>query len=167
MRRTLDEWMVAALILLLGLIFVADYSLGWPASRTWPSVLILWGAFRVASGLVSDNSIEFDVLPVASRRSPVFGPALLILLGGLLLANNYYDQFSMTTLLADTWPWVLIAWGSSWMIEDVVAQASDFRRPRPLRGGSLVLALLVCLIGLGLHGAFSKHGLWALFDIVG
>ena len=53
MRRTLDEWMVAALIFFLGLIFVADYSLGWPASRTWPSVLILWGAFRAASGLAN------------------------------------------------------------------------------------------------------------------
>jgi hypothetical protein len=163
-RQTLSEWMVAAQILLFGLIFVADYSLGWPASRTWPAALILWGAFRVAAGLIDDSAASAP-FPLA-RRPSVFGPALLIVFGALLLVNNYYDHFSMTTLLAENWPWALVTWGGSWLIEDFVARASDSRRPRPLRGGSLVLALVACLAGMGLHGAFAQHGMLAWFDVI-
>ena len=60
MRQTLTEWLIPATIALFGLIFVADYSLGWPASRTWPVALILWGVFRVAAGLVDVFLLQVD-----------------------------------------------------------------------------------------------------------
>lgn len=162
MRQTLTEWLIPAIIALFGLIFVADYSLGWPASRTWPLALIQWGAFRVATGLV-DEGVPSLSLP---RRPSVFGPALLIILGVLLLINSYYDQFSMTTVLANNWPWALVAWGGSWMLEDLLARTSDYRRPRPLRAGALVVALLACLVGMGVHGAFGDSGMWSWFDLI-
>lgn len=162
MRQILTEWLIPATIALFGLIFVADYSLGWPASRTWPLALILWGAFRVAAGLAEDASPQLS----QPRRPSVFGPALLIVLGVLLLINSYYDQFSMTTILANNWPWALVAWGGSWMAEDVIARTSDIRRPRPLRAGALVVALLTCLFGMGVHGAFGEHSIWSFFDVI-
>ncbi|MDA1235179.1 MAG: hypothetical protein O3A53_10295 [Acidobacteria bacterium] len=160
MRRTLGEWTFAALIALLGLIFVGDYQLGWPASRTWPAFLIVWGCLKAAAGMVSERS-EADYSEVSLPRRPsVFGPALLILAGIVLLVNNYYDQFALSTLLAEGWPWVLVVWGGSWMAEDAVARSVHTRQPRPLGGGALVLALLVCLIGIGIHGAFGAYGIF-------
>lgn len=163
MRRTLGEWMFASLIALIGLIFLADYGLDWPASRTWPAALVLWGAFRAAAGLVAEGP-QFDPEAVAPlpRRPSVFGPALLILAGIVLLVNNYYDRFPLTTFIADQWPWILVAWGGSWMLEDAVARIAYWRRPRPLGGGALVIALLLCLAGMGLHGAFSRDGFLTL-----
>jgi len=35
-------------VLTLGLLFLADYRLGWSVLATWPVLLILWGALRVA-----------------------------------------------------------------------------------------------------------------------
>ena len=162
MRRTLGEWTFAALITLLGLIFVGDYQLGWPASRTWPAFLIVWGRLKAAAGMVGERSeADYSEVPLP-RRPSVFGPALLILLGVALLLNNYYDRFALWTLIANGWPWILVAWGGSWMVEDALARASDARRPRPLGVGSVVLALLVCLVGMSVHGAFGHDGFLAL-----
>lgn len=94
------------------------------------------------------------------RRPSAFGPVLLILLGVALLVNNYYERFSLATLLAEGWPWILVIWGGSWMIEDAIARSIYQLRPRPLGGGALVLALLVCLIGIGVHGAFGAYGMF-------
>ena len=94
------------------------------------------------------------------RRPSVFGPALLILLGIALLLNNYFERFPLSTLIADGWPWILVVWGGSWMVEDAIARSVYARQPRPLGGGALVLALLVCLIGIGIHGAFGAYGVF-------
>ena len=160
MRRALGEWTFAALITLLGLIFVGDYQLGWPASRTWPIFLIVWGCLKAAAGMVGERS-ELDYSEVSLPRRPsVFVPALLILLGLALLVNNYYDRFSLSTLVADGWPWILVVWGGSWMAEDAIARVAYTRQPRPLGGGALALALLVCLVGIGVHGAFGAYGIF-------
>lgn len=160
MRRALGEWTFAVLITVLGLIFVADYQLGWPASRTWPTFLIVWGCLKAAAGMVGARS-ESDYSEVSLPRRPsVFGPALLILLGIALLLNNYYDRFPLSTLAAEGWPWVLVLWGGCWMAEDAIARSLYARQPRPLGGGALVVALLVCLIGIGMHGAFAAYGVF-------
>jgi hypothetical protein len=161
MRRTLGEWTFAALIAVLGLIFAGDYQLGWPASRTWPVFLIVWGSLKAAAGMAGERS-EGDYSEVyLPRRASVFGPVLLILMGFVLLVNNYYDRFSLWTLLAYGWPWILVLWGFSWMAEDAIARSVHSRQPRPLGGGALVLALLVCLIGIGIHGAYGAYGLFS------
>ena len=160
MRRALGEWTFAALITLLGLIFVGDYQLGWPALRTWPIFLMVWGFLKAAAGMVGERS-EQDYSEVSLPRRPSwFVPALLILLGLALLVNNYYDRFSLSTLVADGWPWILVVWGSSWMVEDAIARSAYARQPRPLGGGALVLALLACLVGIGVHGAFAAYGIF-------
>jgi hypothetical protein len=157
MRRALGEWTFAALIMLLGLIFAADYQLGWPASRTWPVFLIVWGILKAAAGMAGDwSKANYAEIPLP-RRSSVFGPALLIVLGVALLVNNYYEQITLWTLIADGWPWVLVLWGSSWMAEDAIARSAHTRQPKPLGGGALVLALLTCLIGIGIHGASGAY----------
>ena len=160
MRRALGEWTFAALITTLGLIFAADYQLGWPASRTWPAFLIVWGCLKAAAGMAGERpEANHSEVPLP-RRPSVFGPVLLILAGLALLVNNYYDRFSLSTLMADGWPWILVIWGGSWMVEDAIARSVYRRQPRPLGGGALVLALLVCLIGIGIHGAFGAYGMF-------
>jgi hypothetical protein len=160
MRRALGEWTFAALIALLGLIFAADYHLGWPASRTWPIFLVFWGCLKAAAGMLGERP-ESDYSEISLPRRPsAFGPVLLILLGSALLLNNYYDRFSLTTLLAQGWPWILVLWGGCWMAEDAIARSTYARQPRPLGGGALVLALLVCLIGIGVHGAINAYGVF-------
>ena len=161
MKRALEEWTFAALISLLGLIFVGDYQLGWPASRTWPIFLVVWGCLKAATEMVGKRS-EWDYSEVALPRRPsAFGPVLLILVGTALLVNNYYDRFSLSVLAAEGWPWILVLWGGCWMAEDAIARSVYARRPRPLGGGALVVALLVCLIGIGVHGA---RGVSSAFD---
>jgi hypothetical protein len=160
MRRALGEWTFAALITLLGLIFVGDYQLGWPASRTWSVFLIVWGCLKAAAAMAGEKSeADYSEVPLP-RRASVFGPVLLILLGIALLINNYYERFSLSTLIADGWPWLLVVWGGSWMVEDAIARSVYGRQPRPLGGGALVLALLVCLIGIGIHGVFGAYGIF-------
>ncbi len=160
MRRALGEWTFAALIALLGLIFAGDYHLGWPAARTWPIFLVVWGCLKVAAGMVSERPGSDYSEILLPRRPSAFGPVLLILLGSALLVNNYYDRFSLSTLFAEGWPWILVLWGGCWMAEDAIARSTYARQPRPLGGGALVVALLVCLIGIGVHGAVGAYGVF-------
>ena len=55
---------------------------------------------------------------------------------------------------------LVFACDGSWMVEDAIARSVYARQPRPLGGGALVLALLVCLIGIGIHGAFGAYGVF-------
>lgn len=36
----------------LGVLFLADYHLGWSVTKTWPALLILWGVMRVGRDMV-------------------------------------------------------------------------------------------------------------------
>ena len=46
------------------------------------------------------------------RRS-LFGPVLLIVLGGVLLARNLNPDRPLLHLFAGYWPWILVFWAAS------------------------------------------------------
>ncbi len=90
-----------------------------------------------------------------TRRRPVTGPILLILLGAGFLVYNLRPDIQLFDLLSQYWPFLLIAWGSLRLLEVMVdyfrgslATASGFS------GGEVVLIVFVCFIG---WGAFEAH----------
>ncbi len=92
------------------------------------------------------------------RRRSVTGPILLILLGGAFLVYNLRPDIQLFDLLAQYWPFLLIAWGSLRLVEVLVdyfrgtlATAAGFG------GGEVVLIIFVCFIGWGASEAHS-HG---------
>lgn len=92
------------------------------------------------------------------RRRSVTGPILLILLGAGFLVYNLRPDIQLFDLLAQYWPFLLIAWGSLRLLEVLVdyfrgnlATASGFS------GGEVVLIIFLCFIGWGVSEAHS-HG---------
>ena len=45
------------------------------------------------------------------RRASVVGPMILILIGAVFLARNFWPEIHVGDLIATYWPYLLIAWG--------------------------------------------------------
>jgi hypothetical protein len=89
------------------------------------------------------------------RRRSVSGPILLIMLGAAFLIYNLRPDIQLFDLLAQYWPFLLIAWGALRLVEVFVdyfrgtlATAAGFS------GGEVVLIIFICFIG---WGAFEAH----------
>ena len=85
------------------------------------------------------------------RRHSLIGPLILILIGGLFLAENLYPGSVSMRMIAAYWPFVLIAWGLLRLVEILYWRLTS--KPVPLRGvsgGEWVLIVFICLIGSGL-----------------
>ena len=94
------------------------------------------------------------------RRRSVTGPLMLLLIGGLFLWRNLHPETPIFDLLAQYWPFLLIAWGVLRLIEVVLSR--DRRYPT-FGGGEVVLVVLICVIGSGLwegraHGIHFNTG---------
>ncbi len=87
------------------------------------------------------------------NRKSLFGPIVLIVLGALLLARNFWPDFSLFRLFAAHWPWILIVWGSFRLLEFAAAVIRQKPAPPPLGGGAFVLALLLVVAGSIAHSA--------------
>jgi DUF4097 and DUF4098 domain-containing protein YvlB len=81
------------------------------------------------------------------RRRSITGPLMLLLVGGLFLWRNLHPETPVFDLLAQYWPFLLIAWGVLRLIEVV---ATRDRRYPSFGGGEVVLVVMICLIGSGL-----------------
>ena len=68
------------------------------------------------------------------RRHSLVGPLILILIGGLFLAENLHPGSVSLRLVATYWPFVLIAWGVLRLVEILYWRLSA--KPVPLRGVS-------------------------------
>ena len=85
------------------------------------------------------------------RRGSIVGPVLLIGLGVLFLANNLRPDLNFFELVAQYWPFLLIAWGVLRLIEIAfLAIAKKTVPDRGLGGGEWVLVVFICLIGSGM-----------------
>lgn len=84
-------------------------------------------------------------------RKSLFGPVLLIVLGGVLLARNLDPALSLVRLFADYWPWILIFWGGFRLVEFGVARLLGRRAPEPLGVGAVILAVFLCFAGSTAH----------------
>lgn len=93
------------------------------------------------------------------RRASVVGPVILIAIGVLFLIRNLYPHLPVLDMLAQYWPFILIAWGVLRLLE-ILFWAMN-RKPLPLNGvsgGEWVLVIFLCLIGSGAYAA--RHSSW-------
>jgi len=89
------------------------------------------------------------------RRRSVTGPILLILLGAAFLLYNLRPDIQLFDLLAQYWPFLLIAWGSLRLIEILVDYfRGSLQHASGFSGGEVVLIVFICFIG---WGAFEAH----------
>src|SRR5512138_1972426 len=94
------------------------------------------------------------------RRGSIVGPVLLIGLGALFLANNLRPDLNFFELVAQYWPFLLIAWGVLRLIEIAFLATTKKTIPeRGLGGGEWVLVVFICLIGSGMF-LFHHHIGW-------
>jgi len=83
------------------------------------------------------------------RRS-LTGPLILILIGVAFLTRNLWQEVPLFQLVAQYWPFLLIAWGVLRLLEVLLEAARS--KPLPtggLSGGEVALIVLLCVIGSG------------------
>lgn len=91
------------------------------------------------------------------RRS-LTGPLILILIGAAFLTRNLWQTVPLFELLAQYWPFILIAWGVLRLLEVLIEAAQSKPLPRGgLSGGEVALIILLCVIGTGMFAA-ERHG---------
>ena len=91
------------------------------------------------------------------RRS-LTGPLILILIGVAFLTRNLWQEVPLFQLVAQYWPFLLIAWGVLRLLEVLLEAARS--KPLPsggLSGGEIALIILLCIIGSGMYAA-DRHG---------
>ena len=89
------------------------------------------------------------------RSRSITGPVILILIGAAFLVYNLRPDVQLFDLLAQYWPFLLIAWGSLRLIEVLVDYFRGSLSPASgLSGGEVVLIIFLCFIG---WGAFEAH----------
>lgn len=83
-------------------------------------------------------------------RGSFVAPLFLIILGGVLLINNLRPEISIATLIAEYWPYLIIAWGSIRLAEILFLASRN--RPLPMRGisgGEWAIILTLSMVGSG------------------
>jgi len=89
------------------------------------------------------------------RRRSLTGPILLILIGAGFLVYNLRPDIQLFDMLAQYWPFLLIAWGSLRLVEILVDYfRGSLQHASGLVGGEVVLIVFICFIG---WGAFEAH----------
>lgn len=89
------------------------------------------------------------------RRRSIAGPLILVIIGGLFLWRNLHPETQIFDLVAEYWPFLLIAWG---LIRLVEVFASGQVRHFGLTGGEVVLIVFICVFGVGLF-EFHQRGI--------
>src|SRR5262245_52515213 len=99
------------------------------------------------------------------RRHSFAGPLLLIILGGLFLWRNVHPEMPVFDVVAQYWPFALIAWGLLRLIEVVATRGGRYSG---MTGGEVALVILICIFGLGLF-EIHRRGPFPFFraDIFG
>ncbi|MEO8025632.1 MAG: DUF4097 family beta strand repeat-containing protein [Bryobacteraceae bacterium] len=95
------------------------------------------------------------------KRSSLVAPLVLIGIGALFLARNFYQDLPMLDWLARYWPFVLIGWGAIRLVEIFAWSASNKPLPdRGISGGEWVLIVFLTLFGYGLLATRQAEGWW-------
>jgi DUF4097 and DUF4098 domain-containing protein YvlB len=88
------------------------------------------------------------------RRRPIFSGLILILLGCLLLAQNFHPGMRVWEMFRDYWPVLLIIWGLGKMFDYFAARRTGDAAPPAFTGGEFFLLLLLFAFG-GAAGFFD------------
>lgn len=103
-------------------------------------------------------------------RSSIFGAALFIAVGALLLLALNTDM-RILPLIGRYWPVLLILLGLSKLFDYFVASRTGEARPRGLSGGEVFLIILLILTGLCVTGfqelVRNNPGIWEEFEGMG
>lgn len=95
------------------------------------------------------------------RRTSLVAPLLLIGIGLLFLARNFYPELPLADYLARYWPFLLILWGALRLIEILVWAATEKPLPRAgVSGGEWVLVVFLCIIGFSVHAVRGFNTWW-------
>ena len=78
------------------------------------------------------------------RRRSLTGPLVLLILGGLFLWRNLHPDTPVFELIAQYWPFLLIAWGLLRLVEVALWREG---RVGGFSGGEVVLVVLICIAG--------------------
>jgi len=89
------------------------------------------------------------------RRHSFTGPLLLVVIGGLFLWNNIHPETPIFDIVAQYWPYALIAWGVLRLLEVVAFRSGRYSG---LSGGEIALIVLICVFGSGMF-ELHKHGI--------
>jgi len=92
------------------------------------------------------------------RRRSLTGPLILILIGLAFLMHNLWQDLPLFQLMAQYWPFILIAWGVLRLFEVMIEVMREGPLPTGgLSGGEVALIILLCIIGSGMYAA-ERHG---------
>jgi DUF4097 and DUF4098 domain-containing protein YvlB len=80
---------------------------------------------------------------------------LLLIIGGLFLWRNLHPETPIFDLMAQYWPFLLIAWGTIRLAEVLIWHREGVRGG--FTGGEIVLVVMICLVGSGIWTA-REHG---------
>lgn len=81
-------------------------------------------------------------------RGSIIGPVILILLGGLFLVNNVRPDVPALQLVADWWPFLLVAWGLIRFVEILAWHRRGKTLPvAGISGGEWMLAIVLTVLG--------------------
>ena len=134
--------------------------------QTWPVILIVVGLLALL-GRATRSGTHRGRSGMRPRRS-LTGPLILILIGVAFLTRNLWQEVPLFQLVAQYWPFLLIAWGVLRLLEVLLEAARS--KPLPtggLSGGEVALIVLLCVIGSGMYAA-DRHGMhFAPFGTVG
>lgn len=81
------------------------------------------------------------------KRRPIFSGLILILLGCLLLAQNFRPELRVWEVFRDYWPVLLIIWGLAKMFDYFAARRTGDPSPPAFTGGEFFLLLLLFAFG--------------------
>ncbi len=81
------------------------------------------------------------------RRRSVFGGLFWLLIGSLLLVNNFYPDFGFWSLFRQWWPALLILWGLVRLAENTWLRESGERPARTFSGGETFLLVILLILG--------------------
>jgi DUF4097 and DUF4098 domain-containing protein YvlB len=90
------------------------------------------------------------------RRS-IFGGLLLILIGGVLLAGNFYPEVRFWSFFARFWPAILILWGLAKLFDYFASQRTGDATPPAFTAGEFFLLFFLLILGAGV--SITKEGI--------
>ncbi|MFL6350398.1 MAG: DUF4097 family beta strand repeat-containing protein [Bryobacteraceae bacterium] len=94
-------------------------------------------------------------------RGSIAAPLILIAIGVLFLLHAISPNFPIADVVAQYWPYLLIAWGVIQLIEISIRALSG--RPLPvsgISGGGWALVVLICFVGLATYEVRRSDNWW-------
>lgn len=161
-RCTIRGLIGPVLLITIGVLFLLGQlrSDPWFWGKTWPVILLVFGALKVAAALASSEGHVGTNAARPRRRSSIFGGVLLLVMGTIFLIQNFHGDFGFLEIFLKWWPLLLILWGVAKLFDRAAAQHTGEEPPRTITGGEtgLVIVLIVLAVGVGTAYRFHNGG---------